>query len=465
VNFTYTITATGPGTITLGATGLPTWMTLGANGVLSGTPIEPPGVVNVTLSATNANGADTQVLSVTILPAISDPPSVDPAITVSRLPAPTGEPVTFTALGRSLSGQPLTFTWQFFPGDSPISDGPPLPGNPVTRSFSTEGSYTAVVVASDGFAKSNQSRTIMVTLAPNPGAAAQNIFNDSSTSLQNAVMNPLNSLGVAVPSSGGGVLDFDAQQGGAKIPTSKSPGKQKFSLYTKNSDNVAGIDSASGGTYTPISATAGRFAKSGVYSVQLTDTSTGTAQIARALVPVSDMEAGGSVALADTRSSKQPMKYSVSGKFSAAKPDSITASVQIELAQGIDLSQPLTVSLGMSNVTTDVSFNSKGKAAPGYDPLFSRMSAIMPKVDKKTHLTVKGATMIINFTITAKTTEAKSRLHDAVSTEGIVNGTKDQMQLGLQFAAVISGMTYRGLLSVGFTPTGDFGNISDRSKK
>jgi hypothetical protein len=64
--FSYTITADGAATITFGASGMPAWMSR-AGAVLSGTPTPGDhGTTEVTITATNSDGADSQPLSVRI---------------------------------------------------------------------------------------------------------------------------------------------------------------------------------------------------------------------------------------------------------------------------------------------------------------------------------------------------------------------------------------------------------------
>lgn len=65
VFFSYTITAVGTPPITLGASGLPVWLSFDGINKLSGTP-PSSGVFNVTLSATNTLGATTATLVITV---------------------------------------------------------------------------------------------------------------------------------------------------------------------------------------------------------------------------------------------------------------------------------------------------------------------------------------------------------------------------------------------------------------
>lgn len=70
--WSYTITATGTGPITYGVLNAPSWLT-GINaitGVITGTPPDPA-VINLTITATNAGGTDTDVLVLTVLPAVA----------------------------------------------------------------------------------------------------------------------------------------------------------------------------------------------------------------------------------------------------------------------------------------------------------------------------------------------------------------------------------------------------------
>lgn len=71
--FSYTITATGVGPINFGASGLPSWLTLnGTTGEITGTPPDDSANdYNVTITATNAGGADTETLVITVAPSVA----------------------------------------------------------------------------------------------------------------------------------------------------------------------------------------------------------------------------------------------------------------------------------------------------------------------------------------------------------------------------------------------------------
>ncbi|MFT3710505.1 MAG: putative Ig domain-containing protein [Archangium sp.] len=87
--FSYTLTATGTGPVTLSATSLPSWATFDAQtGIISGTP-DASGVLNVSLGATNVAGTDAKTLVITVrsLPRVTSPLSASGV---------TGQPFSYT---------------------------------------------------------------------------------------------------------------------------------------------------------------------------------------------------------------------------------------------------------------------------------------------------------------------------------------------------------------------------------
>jgi len=135
VAFTYSISATGTGTITFSTSALPAGLTLAGN-TISGTPtFAAAGTTNVTLTATSIHGVDTKTLALTIAgvpPVFSSPPT--PSVT----PATVTQGVNFTAA----TNVPTTvFTWNFGDGSATVT------GASVSHTYSAAGNYMVTVSA------------------------------------------------------------------------------------------------------------------------------------------------------------------------------------------------------------------------------------------------------------------------------------------------------------------------------
>jgi hypothetical protein len=147
--FNYTITASGTTPITFGASGLPAGLSR-SGALISGTPTTA-GTNNVTLTATNSAGADTNTLVVTILPA-----NFAPTVATVAEASPstvTGTNTALTVLGEDDGGEAaLTYTWT-------MTGTPPAPvtfstnGNNAAKNcaaiFTKVGSYSLQVVIRD----------------------------------------------------------------------------------------------------------------------------------------------------------------------------------------------------------------------------------------------------------------------------------------------------------------------------
>ncbi len=435
--FTYTITATGSGAISYGANNLPAWLTL-SGPTLSGTPqVGDVGLNTVTITASSSGASDAEQLQITVQPLVSDPPAID-LITVSRDPARTDTPISFTAQGRAPSGQPLTYSWFFFYDVSSVPDGPPLAGNPVTRTFPNEGNYTAVAIAFDGFSKSAETKTIAVTLAPNPGTEATNIIAPTDVT-----QNPENQVGIAVPDSLGGVLNFDGLENGQR---SRAVGDSyQFTILNQQRPNQF---------------SAGKFVTPGINVIELDVTNGGTVNKARLMAPISSPEAGGSLSVADTRSTKAPINTKLTGKLSQVKVSKVDVSLSLEMPAGLNLSQNTIIDIGISNVTTELTITGKGKVVGNTYPMtFSSPKVKLPKLTKA-GLTSQGGLMTFTLTLASNNLSAAG-----FDTDGIVpkpGSIKQSIPRDLQFAAVVAGMSYIGKINVLYTPNSDFGTLAQR---
>jgi hypothetical protein len=136
--FSYTITASSSPT-SFNATSLPAGLSIDtATGIISGTPTSG-GVTSATISATNAAGTGSAILTITLngVPVITSPPTASPN------PATVGQTVTFMTAATDPDADALTYTWGF--GDATAGSGATA-----THAYAAAGTYTATVTISDG---------------------------------------------------------------------------------------------------------------------------------------------------------------------------------------------------------------------------------------------------------------------------------------------------------------------------
>src|SRR5687768_7476195 len=161
VAFSYTITANN-GTTGFSATGLPPGLVVNAaSGVISGTPTNP-GTFNVSITATNGSGSDTETLVLTIA---LGPPMITSPTTAAN-----------SSVGVAYSG--YTITAASLPTSFGASNLPPgLVVNPTTGAItgtptSAAGSpYNATVTASNGVPP-NASQNVTFNVVPGIASAA-----------------------------------------------------------------------------------------------------------------------------------------------------------------------------------------------------------------------------------------------------------------------------------------------------
>ncbi|MGD0089468.1 MAG: PKD domain-containing protein [Planctomycetota bacterium] len=170
--FTYKITASGNATITFGATGLPAWLSFSVD-TLSGTPTAM-GTANVTLSAGNSLGTDTETLAITINAAGA------PAIT-SALTASATEGTAFSYQIAASGMAPMTFAAANLPaglniaGDT-ISGTPTVCGETAIQltATNTVGTDTESLILTIAGAGTPTAPTVTSPLSPpQPVAAGQ----------------------------------------------------------------------------------------------------------------------------------------------------------------------------------------------------------------------------------------------------------------------------------------------------
>jgi N-acetylneuraminic acid mutarotase len=435
--FSYTVTATGVPTIVIASGTLPAWLTL-SGATLSGTPAAGDvGTAIVSLIATNSLGSDSKTLTITVAPLVSDPPVVTDIVR-SRNPVRTNTDVSFTASAVAPSGLTLNYTWYFFTSAS-VQDGSPLSGKTVTRSFPVEDKYTVIVVAFDGFFKSTNFTKVAVSLAPNSGS------DDANATKGKKPVNPNDELGIEVPESKGGVVDFDVKDERAGGGDGSETFSTKVSTFTDGD-----IDSLK---------LAGKFSKSGIFVVETTGTTSGgVTRKARMMVPVGSRETG-DLTLADNRASKALGEFQIKGKFTFGKSDTLTLNGSVELPAGLALNKAIPVSVGIGNVSADGTSSSKGKVGSMSSSQVKKFQIKYPKVDKATGLSKAGDTAKFSVTMASA-----SLIADGFDTEGITQDApvKEKLPRKLQVALIIGGVAYYDIVDVVYTVTDKSGQINGR---
>ena len=160
VPYSAQVVATGTQPITLSATGLPVGLSINAFGQISGTPTGSGGLGGtymITVTAINAHGGDTEILSLTIADAGVSPP----VITTEQLPSGTvgsAYSVTFAATGAG------PYSWTF----SGLPPGVAQSGATISSgSLPVAGNYTVGVRVS-GAGGSSAQRFYPLSIAPRP---------------------------------------------------------------------------------------------------------------------------------------------------------------------------------------------------------------------------------------------------------------------------------------------------------
>jgi PKD repeat protein len=164
VAFNYTVTATGATPITFTTSTLPAGLSF--NGVsITGSPTVE-GIFNITLTATNAFGSDTQTMVLTVTPGL---PFVTSSLAVS---GSVGSP--FTYLTTMFGATPITYTTVNLP------PGLSLSGTTISGTPTTEGVYSVTLTTTNNFGTTNQILVITITPADLDGDGTFDAF-DSDT--------------------------------------------------------------------------------------------------------------------------------------------------------------------------------------------------------------------------------------------------------------------------------------------
>jgi len=440
--FSYTITATGTGPITFGATGLPAWLALNGAG-LSGTPqAADVGNYTVSITATNASGTDSKELKITVSPATGDPPVVTD-IYRSRNPVRTNTPVTFTAEGVAPSGQPLTYRWYFFDSTGRQA-GAPLGGKTVTFAFPAEDKYTVVAVGNDGFRDSTNFTKVSVTLAPNSGSDCTSVCNGHEA------VNPNGGLGISVPGSLGGVVDLDL------VDVSVGADRAEETFQTRIPTLPDSYDGRN---------LAGKFSVTDIFVVEATGTKAGgQTRKARLMVPLSKPETGETTAVIDQRVNKGLVTFDMKGKFTfGQKFDAVTLKTEIELPAGLAVNQPLPISVGIGNVAGSGSVDSKGRVTGVRATGVKKVQVKWPRLDKSNPITKGGEKAKVTILLMGANLDLAG-----FDTEGIVNtGLTEKLAVprNIQTAIVLGGVSYYAQAQVNYTYKKGTGMLQGRTDK
>jgi PKD repeat protein len=152
--FAYTITATGATPMTFGASPLPAGLIFDGVNTINGTPVNT-GTANITLTATNAFGTDTQILVLTVA---QGAPSV---ISSLALTGAVGNPFTYNILASGAT--PITFT------TSALPPGLSLSGSTISGTPTTAGVFTVTLTSTNAFGTVQQTLLITITGADRDG--------------------------------------------------------------------------------------------------------------------------------------------------------------------------------------------------------------------------------------------------------------------------------------------------------
>ena len=365
------------------------------------------GFTSVTFTGMFTTETISATIDITIDPAPA-PSSLITGITISRDPVRVNTDVTFTAVSQQLA-QGAQAVFVFLQGSQVLPDGVQVPttfgSGAVTRQFSTPGDYTAFSAVFDGFNVGFYTQNFTVE-ALDPLSQVASVASGTIT-------NPNNGLGISVPTSLGGVLDFDIVDNGTGAAVRDDTVVNDITGRSAVQGIVVGKNRKN---------FASKFSDSGIYVIKTNV----NGRIARRMLPIGKPEVGQPLSVAAPRddSAGIPGRTTVSGKFflTPAKSDQVKLSGTITLPAGIDTTVPQTLDLGIGNVVETVTLT-KGNGVSS---------------DGKVKLQLKAAKKgPAKFTITLTSPQLDTLGFD---TEGI--SATPKAALNIQLAFVIEGVPY-----------------------
>jgi PKD repeat protein len=134
---------------------------LGVDGAVAVTPTvchvyQTAGRYTVTFTVADVrNATDTEVMVITVQPPANQPPTASPTATPNTGPAPLT--VHFAANASDPDGDQLTYTWNFGDGETSTASDP-------SHTYTTAGTFVAVLTVSDG--QDAVSASITITVSP-----------------------------------------------------------------------------------------------------------------------------------------------------------------------------------------------------------------------------------------------------------------------------------------------------------
>jgi len=427
----------------------------------------PAGVSNVTLTASNISGTDTQTLVITIA---SNQGPAFLSLDSDQNPALINQTVNFTFSASDADTQTLNYSLDYGDG-SAISTGTFPQGTfvalPHAYTTYTAGA-TVTLTVTDGFNAITQTLIQQVPMPASGGSGIPNtVQNDPPIVTPPTV--PGGGLGVSVMASDGGVIQLHIDE--SQLTFARSA----YNLSTDWGD-ISGRSSKGIGA-NPVH----QYINRGIFVATITAAMKGTGKVigkGRITLPISSKETGDMVPnppsakagirpLDDANDTGIATK-SIRGKFSFGykMPDLVTYTGTIKAPPGLTIGEPheFWIAIGNIVVKTNIDKNGKGQV-PGDPPILKSLKVVIK--GKKGTVTQGGepTTVTVMYSTTAMT-------KNGYDTEGISAQSTDVSKgktatRNIQVAMLLDGAPFQSLAPVdfGMTNGADFGTISGRSGK
>lgn len=360
----------------------------------------------------------------------NNPPVIND-VTISQNPMKINTDVTFTADASDADGDPLAFTWS-------ATDGTSGTGNPFVHAFTTAGTFTGTLSVSDGFESTTDNSTTLTVLAPaSSGAGVANVSEGKPP-----VVNPLNSIGISVTSSDGGVVELAVDI--------EALNRAAFEASTDFTD-VPGRSSTGVRGPKPVH----QFVETGVFVATSSGVEVATNTVkgkARKTLAISRKETGQEARVSGEPSSRDISTRSLKGKFLFGKtaPDSVSFSGSVLLPPGLDLSKVQEFAVGVGNITDVTTVDPKGKGTlPGIQGHIKKLKVKYPRL-KDTTLTAGGETARVDVTFSMAGMSAAGFDTEGVSAEATDFNAKKVAARSIQLAFVLAGVSYEASSKVDF---------------